>query len=659
MNIHLLQVLNRFSISARIYLIVSLTVVSVMILGGVYFFGESSMSASIKRQSQYALLSHMVQEVKNGALQMRRREKDFLLRHDVKYAKKYTKAAEKVTHALDEMSRLHAADKVGEHIQHLKDSIPLHQAEFQKVFNLYKEKGLNEKLGLQGELRKAVHDVEEKLKTAKLDGLTIKMLMMRRHEKDFMLRGKKKYIGRIDKRREEFNVLLKESHLSGEMQQEISGLMDVYQSVFKSFAEKRLSLQTEIKKLSSVFSEMTPAFESIFKYSKAGEQEAEASLAATKHLTETIFISSAIIVLLTAVGLGILIGYSITSPLKILTSVMLRLADGDTSAEVPCGKASSEIGEIALAVGVFKENALKNEKLEAKQIEMKRQAEEEKHAMMQKMANDFDSNIGGIVGTVSSASTELQATAESMARISEQTSSEATAVSAASQRTSGNVQSVASATEEMTSTISEISQQVAQASSASRQAVEEVNNTGQQMSSLAGTADKISEVVEMISSIAEQTNLLALNATIESARAGEAGKGFAVVANEVKELASQTAKATSEISQQIGDIQVATKQASGSMENVSEAIGRVDEISTAIAAAMEEQIAATQEIASSVNQAAVGTKQVNESITSVTEASQEAGAASNQVMSAAGELSQQSELLKGEVDKFITQIRAA
>jgi methyl-accepting chemotaxis protein len=354
---------------------------------------------------------------------------------------------------------------------------------------------------------------------------------------------------------------------------------------------------------------------------------------------------------------GFFAGRSVSRPISAMTNVMGQLAHGDNSVDIPGTDRKDEIGQMAAAVEIFKKNSHKNKELEASQEEQKRHAEDEKRVMMQNMANDFDTNIGGIVETVSSASAELQATAQSMAEISEKTSNEATAVSAASQQTSGNVQSVATATEEMTSTISEISQQVAQATSASRQAVEEVGNTSQQMSSLAATANKIGEVVEMISSIAEQTNLLALNATIESARAGEAGKGFAVVANEVKELASQTAKATGEISQQIGDIQLATKQASSSMENVAEAIGKVDDISTAIAAAMEEQGAATQEIASSVNQAAAGTQQVNDSITSVTEASQEAGAASNQVMSAAGELSQQAEMLKGEVDKFISQVR--
>ncbi len=321
-------------------------------------------------------------------------------------------------------------------------------------------------------------------------------------------------------------------------------------------------------------------------------------------------------------------------------------------------KGHDEFSEVSRALVVFRDKLVEVDRMAEQAEEQKKRTEAEKRAMMVKMADDFDASVGGIVQTVSSASAELQATAEAMTGISQQTSTQATEASQGSQQTLHNVQSVASATEELTSTIGEISQQVAQASSASQQAVEEVGNTSRQMSALAETANKIGEVIELISGIAEQTNLLALNATIESARAGEAGKGFAVVANEVKELASQTAKATSEISQQISDIQNATHQATGSMDSVAQAISRVDEISTAIAAAMEEQSAATQEIASSVNQAAVGTQHVNDNIASVNEASQEAGAASGQVMSAAGELSQQAEILKGEVEKFILQVRA-
>ncbi len=355
---------------------------------------------------------------------------------------------------------------------------------------------------------------------------------------------------------------------------------------------------------------------------------------------------------------SVTIAHSISQPIRQLTRNMGQLSRNEKST-TPLGQnRRDEIGEMARAVEVFRQNALKAERLEVEQLANKQRAKQEKAAIRIKLADDFDATVGAIVNTVSSASAQLQSTAQSMAEISEQTSSQAQSVSSASQQASNNVQTVAAATEEMTNTIREISQQVEQASSVSRQAVEEVNQTGTRVETLAQNANAISDVIDMISDIAEQTNLLALNATIESARAGEAGKGFAVVASEVKQLASQTTKATSHIASQIGDMQSASRQASASMAEVGRTIERVDEISTAIAAAMEEQSAATAEIASNVNQAASGTRMVNDNISSVTQASQEAGMASGEVMSAAGELSQQAELLRNEVDRFISQVRA-
>jgi len=354
-----------------------------------------------------------------------------------------------------------------------------------------------------------------------------------------------------------------------------------------------------------------------------------------------------------------LISRSITVPLNSLALAMRKLAEGKLETEVCGTDRVGAIGAMSKAVQVFKENAIKNKELEAEQEQNKSRAEEEKRALMNKLADEFDANVGSIVENVSAASTELQATAESMTGISENTSRLSATVSTASEEASSNVQTVAAAAEEMSHSISEINNQVAQASSAARKAVQEVDKTSTQMEELASTADSIGEVVKLISDIAEQTNLLALNATIESARAGEAGRGFAVVASEVKSLASQTSKATETIASQVEEIQRATKAAVQSMGDIGKSIRSVDETSTAIASSMEEQGSATQEIARNVQDAASGTEEVSKNIAGVNEASQESGAAAGEVTTAAGELSQQAELLKGEVGSFIAQVRSA
>nr|WP_319514605.1 methyl-accepting chemotaxis protein [uncultured Cohaesibacter sp.] len=383
----------------------------------------------------------------------------------------------------------------------------------------------------------------------------------------------------------------------------------------------------------------------------------EATVKSNFKSTTEMLILATIVSVLVGIGCALLISRGITKPLLAITAAMKQLAAGQLDLDVPGKERGDEIGEMSVALEVFKQNALRTKELEQTQEENQRRAEVEKRAMMGKMADDFNEHIGGIIDTVSNASEELSSNAQAMADVSEQTEKQVSEASVASAQTSGNVQTVATATEEMTSTIGEISLQVQQASGSARDAVHKVDATNQMMEMLAHNSNKIGEVVEMISKIAEQTNLLALNATIESARAGEAGKGFAVVAGEVKALAGQTAKATDEIALQINEIQSATEKASLSMNDVSQVIQRLDEFTATIASAMEQQNAATSEISSSIHQAAQGTEIVDNSINSVSKASQEASQASSHVMVAARELAKQSDFLKSEVQSFISHVR--
>lgn len=273
------------------------------------------------------------------------------------------------------------------------------------------------------------------------------------------------------------------------------------------------------------------------------------------------------------------------------------------------------------------------------------------------MADRFEADVKSVVEMVSSAATEMQSSAESLASTADQTNQQSTAVAAASEEATSNVQTVASATEELSASVQEVGRQVQESNKIAEEAVSEAEKTNAQVVGLAEAAQKIGAVVNLINDIASQTNLLALNATIEAARAGDAGKGFAVVASEVKNLATQTAKATEEISQQVSEIQASTSEAVEAIGQISGTIGKMSEIAKAVEASVEEQIGATREIAENVQQAATGTQEVTSNITGVQTAASETGTAASQVLDATKELSKQSELLKGQVDAFLVEIR--
>jgi methyl-accepting chemotaxis protein len=337
---------------------------------------------------------------------------------------------------------------------------------------------------------------------------------------------------------------------------------------------------------------------------------------------------------------------------------MQALGDGDLSAEVPHQGEKTEIGAMADTLQVFKQ-ALIAKKAADEAAAADAEAKIERGRRVDGITRNFENVIGEIVQTVSSASTQLEASAGTLSATANRAREATTTVAAASEEASTNVQSVASATEELSSSVTEISRQVQESARMATGAVGQARTTNDRVSELSKAAARIGDVVELINTIAGQTNLLALNATIEAARAGEAGRGFAVVASEVKALAEQTAKATGEISLQINGIQGATQESVSAIKEISGTIERLAEIASTIAAAVEEQGAATQEISRNVQQAARGTQEVSSNITDVQRGASETGAASSQVLSAAQSLSGDSKRLRLEVSKFLESVRAA
>ena len=393
----------------------------------------------------------------------------------------------------------------------------------------------------------------------------------------------------------------------------------------------------------------------------AGHEQAVAA----NDIAGIIAVSQRTSLILVAVGLvlGAAMAWLITSttvrPIRLLTAVTTRLADSDWATEVPGTERADELGTMAKAVAVFKTKGMDAERLRAEQGEMQNRAEVDRRRSMHELADAFESKVGGLVTALSSAATELQATAQSMTGVARETTRQTSTVATAAENASVNVQTVAAAAEELAASVHEISRQVMHSTEIASQAVEDARHTDTVVRALAEGAQKIGEVVSLISHIAGQTNLLALNATIEAARAGDAGKGFAVVASEVKGLAAQTAKATEQISQQVAEMQSATKEAVNSIQGIGARIGEVSEITATIATAIQGQGSATQEIARNVQQAATGTREVTTNIVGVSKGADSTGTAANQVLGAANDLTRQAAQLSSEVGQLVAGVKAA
>jgi methyl-accepting chemotaxis protein len=358
-------------------------------------------------------------------------------------------------------------------------------------------------------------------------------------------------------------------------------------------------------------------------------------------------------------GVAWMIGRSISRPLGLLGERMRALAAGELGAEIPGAGRGDEVGAMAAAVQIFKDNAMRIRDLEQAETATQQRTAAERRAAMETLAGDFERSVNGIVRSVSTAASGMQATAQSMTATASDASVRAATVSSASQGASNKVETVAAAAEQLSSSVIEISRQVSRSSEIASKAVGDAERTNATVQVLSTGAEKIGEVVKLIHSIAAQTNLLALNATIEAARAGESGRGFAVVASEVKALANQTAKATEDIAGQVAAMQASTSDAVAAISGITQTITQMSEITGSISAAIEQQGAATREIAQNIQSVAAGSNEINAHIGGVTTAASATGAAASEVLANARELDGQSGMLRSAVDGFLAKVRAA
>ena len=415
------------------------------------------------------------------------------------------------------------------------------------------------------------------------------------------------------------------------------------QQAFAAFLEKFEALEVK----------MTEANDAI-------QASADAIKADIDAKVRRLFILLAIVIaasVVAVVGVLTLTARSVVRPVKAMTDAMSSLAAGDLSTEVPGRDRKDEIGAMAGALGVLKENSARAQQLSSEQGQV-HETQRQRAEALERLCRNFDAEMSKGLSDVAQSLQTMQTAVSSMAKSAEQTAGEAHHANEASAHTASSVGSVANATGELSSTISDITRQVAQSNQIAGEAANQARQTNEQIKGLATAAEKVGAIVQLINEIASQTNLLALNATIEAARAGEAGKGFAVVASEVKNLASQTAKATDEIASHVGAIQTETQRSVSAIQSVAAIIEQINQITSSVASAVEQQGAATQEIVKSVDQASGGTREVTESINTVVGAAGESRNAAARLTDVTSALSSQSQSLRAGVERFLANVKA-
>jgi methyl-accepting chemotaxis protein len=641
-------------IGAQLGLLVGIVFLGFAAVGGLIGYAVKIRSDSDAKREHFNDVVAAAEQARYGLLNLRRIEKDFLMRNEERYVKAHGDAAAKVTPLVDRLVADASTDEERKARGGMRDGFNAYLRNFDAIAETRRKIGLREDQGLMGAMREAVRNAEQAASAAGNKDVTILVLQLRRNEKDFLLRKEDRYVKAVAD-----GVGGVAGAVNGSAEgRNLIALIDVYGKAFAALAEATKSGGEIETRLSREFAAIDPVMvaigEQVEKQSAAAKAEIEAT---TKNLT-TVFV---VVLLLTLAVVGVVcwaIGRAIRMPIGDVTGAMSRLADGALETEVPAREYRNEIGDMAKALQVFKDNLIRNRDMEAAQA-AERLAKEKHDAEMRRAVEKFQGAIGDVVQSVGGAAAQLQSSATSLSAAAEQGARQATTVATASEEAATNVQTVAAATEELASSVKEIGRQVAQSTEIASRAVGQAQKTDQTVSGLSEAAQKIGEVVDLIRNIASQTNLLALNATIEAARAGDAGKGFAVVASEVKNLANQTAKATEDITAQIAAIQESTGEAVRDIKSIGTTITEISKISGTIAAAVEEQGAATQEIARNVQEASAGTQQVNSNIAGVTEASSGTGKSANDVLVAANGLSAQSDRLRGVVDEFIKTVRAA
>lgn len=662
----LIQRVSNLRIQKKMWIMIALIVLGCLILFGVFLTSRMMEANVLQRDTVNLARSRATDRLGRHLLEVRRLEKDFRLLRDQELVKTHREVGNTIKQDLRFLLERSSAEEQQQFIEPLIEGYDVYEAQFGLIADAYVEVGLNESTGLQGSLRRSVHAVEEKLGEFNNLELGYLMLMMRRHEKDFLMRLDEKYVERMQARKAEFEAALADANLSGVARETIGGLMASYHSDFALMAEGWITIRDQAALLDTYFEVLPPLLAGLEGEITGSYERSKSDLEAIRSKSMFAMLIALAVAIVGTTVIARMIGKEMRTSISGLSETMRALADGELETEVDNRERADEIGEMARATQTFKETAQQMERLreEEKEREALLAAERERehqhtlerahetHALVE----SFESQVANILNQFQTQFEALNHVAQDMSQLAGDARQQNYDISEASQTTTSKVGDAAESVDDMAASITQIAAKVRDAADMARTSVQEAQSTTETIRQLSQATSRIGDVVGIIHKIAGQTNLLALNATIESARAGEAGRGFAVVADEVKKLSSQTSQALDQIAAQVKSVQDLTVDAVEAIRRVDEIIGNLDRLTETMAEGMTRQENTNHNIAVNVRDASAAVVQIGASIDASAKRADRIGDVSSEMVSSAEMMAVQLETLQTEIQTFVSSI---
>jgi methyl-accepting chemotaxis protein len=654
--------LNDLSIGRRFGVLVGLAILGALSFGAAYTVAEARIDAMLVSQDGYRRLNDLAGDVRARALALQNAHDQFLRERSADAAQSFRQDAAFVANSLGVMRALPQAAAMTAPIAQLADGMAAAARRFDVVVAQAEILGLDDQAGLRGRLAASVKTIEDELKMWPNAGsLVPDMLQMRQAEKNFMLYGGEGYLNLHRKYANQFDLALDSSPLPASTREELRRMLGTYAADMQAFAAGALALEGEAGELRRQFAALQPRLAQVFSYAREGMDNAIHQQEQARADTSRLLAGWGVLAVVSFFATTLVLARSITLPVRLIEDAMERLAGGDHTVVVPGIERRDEIGDMAKAVAVFKDNAIAMVRLQREQDAIRTETETASRQRMLALADHFEQAVKSVADAVNRNAQAIKATAETMVRDDGQGGGKddgALSVTEAADQARATVASVAEAAAELTASVADVGTLVTESARVMARAMEELDRTNTRVQSLTSVARDIDRVVALIGDIAERTNMLSLNATIEAQRAGEAGKGFAVVAGEVKRLALQTGQSTREIAGQVDAIQAATAETSSAIEDVGAAIRRMNAIAGQVADAVARQSDVADRIGRCVDQVSADSHALTEGVVQVSQSAARYCGAAVQVIWAADDLAVPAASLQREVDGFLATVRA-